>query len=117
MKFRPIPLPELALPDEPFALVAVKSQISNLQLSGQYVVKLSSIGNPDRGQFMSPSEPITFVGDSLQSIVDACDDYIDFWDLGGGNWTNPTITLDGKPVATISYNLRLWAMDGKEIIP
>jgi hypothetical protein len=36
--------------------------------------------------------------------------YIAFWDLGGGNWPEPTVFRYRKPVGNFSYNGRFWRM-------
>jgi len=80
-------------------------------------VKLSSCGNPDHGQnptdSLSPTvfcEVATFKGASL-----ICTKYIANWNLGGGNWAGGQIHKDGKQVARVSYNGRIWDMNDEEI--
>jgi|GEM_PF-1008240 len=80
-------------------------------------VKLSSCGNPDHGQnpndSLSPTvscEVATFKGASL-----ICTKYIANWNLGGGNWAGGQVYEDGKQVARISYNGRVWDMNDEEI--
>lgn len=55
----------------------------------------------------------------VDSLVDArrlALDFIRAWDLGGGNWIGGEVASDGKVVARISYNGRIWdAGTGKEI--
>jgi len=80
-------------------------------------VKLSSCGNPDHGQSphdsLSPTvscEVATFKGARL-----ICTKYIANWNLGGGNWAGGQIYEDGKQVARVSYNGRVWDMNDEEI--
>ena len=96
----------------------MKKKSLSLPPTGQYVVKLKSVGNPDFQQYAPISNPEVVVANSLEKIVQACNRYIEFWNLGGGNWDSPIIYWDNKPVANVSYNLRLWdpTDDKKEIL-
>jgi hypothetical protein len=69
---------------------------------------LRSVGNPDLGQYAPVSEPTAVKGKTLRAMVQAAEEYRDEWNLGGGNWIKPEVRLDGKPVAWISYNGRVW---------
>lgn len=74
-----------------------------------YVMILKSVGNPDFDQYAPVSEPKAVRGDTLKAMVQAAEEYIEEWNLGGGNWSETEIrTLDGKTVAWLSYNGRLW---------
>lgn len=79
-------------------------------LTGTFTVNLSSVGNPDYGQYAPLSDPETVVADSLVAIGREVRRYIQEWDLGGGNWPMPVIHHNGKPLCAISYNGRLWAV-------
>ncbi len=88
-----------------------------------YVMLLRSVGNPDYLQYAPVSEPKAVRGKSINAMVKAAREYIEFWDLGGGNWPDTEIrTLDGQSVAFVSYNGRLWdgpssgSLQPKEII-
>lgn len=74
----------------------------------RYVMILRSVGNPDFQQFAPISEPAAIKGDSLIAMVQAAEEYREFWNLGSGNWVRPEVRCEGKPVAWISYNGRLW---------
>lgn len=76
--------------------------------SGPFTIVLESVGNPDFSQYAPVSEPETVACTTLKEIVKAAEAYQTKWDLGGGNWTTPAITKDGRAVAWISYNGRLW---------
>ncbi len=73
-------------------------------------VILDSRGNPDFGENprhnMSPKQ-IVPVG-SFDEASSICMAYIKKHNLGGGNWTGGQVTKDGKEVAYISYNGRVW---------
>jgi hypothetical protein len=85
------------------------------QRTAKYVMVMRSVGNPDFGQYAPLSEPAAIKSDTLAGLVHAAEEYIEFWNLGGGNWVDPEIRENGEPVATISYNGRVWALDGSEI--
>ena len=81
------------------------------------IVILSSCGDPDFGQKpkkeQSPRDAIKVFSISQASKV--CVEYIDKYDLGGGNWTGGQILSNGKQIAAVSYNGRVWDRHGKEI--
>ena len=87
----------------------------------KYSVVLKSCGNPDRRQnpheTLSPTE--VYWANSIEECQDAVLDYIEEWDLGGGNWAGGNVYDDnGEYVGNISYNGRFWDKDhkyGKEI--
>lgn len=80
-----------------------------------YSLKLRSVGNPDYGQYAPISEPRTVIVESLRAAVEECLSYIAEWDLGGGNWTSPTVYCNGKPICKIAYNGSLWSIDGQQV--
>lgn len=77
-----------------------------------YTVTLKSVGNPDRGQ--NPCRSLPGVVDSvvgastLAQASELCSAYISQHQLGAGNWSGGQVSLDGKTVARISYNGRVW---------
>lgn len=73
-----------------------------------YTMRLRSVGNPDFRQYAPISDPKTVTGTTLAEMRAHAQEYIQFWDLGGGNWTNPVVKLDGKVIGHFSYNGRLW---------
>jgi len=83
----------------------------------EMVVKLSSCGNPDyyqdQNEAMSPGRQYGIK--TLKQASEICKFYIIEFDLGGGNWTGGQVLLKGKQIAEVSYNGRVWDMDGKEI--
>ena len=84
---------------------------------GGYVMILRSIGNPDFGQYAPVSDPAAVKGATLAAMRQAAQDYIEFWDLGGGNFVDPEVRdSKGAFVCTISYNGRLWDKSDKEIL-
>lgn len=83
----------------------------------QVTVTLRSAGNPDFGQ--DPEHPVPGVPyltaevDSLTEASDVCRQYIDTYELGGGNWTGGAVYQDGRQIAHISYNGRIWTDPAK----
>lgn len=94
--------------------MARKKTIATLKMEltapsgGMYVMILRSVGNPDFGQYAPISEPEAVKSATLAGMRRAAEAYIAKWDLGGGNFVDPEIRKDGKFVARISYNGRLW---------
>lgn len=83
----------------------------------RYSMRLRSAGNPDFGQHAPVSEPETVEGDTLREMRAHCERYISEWNLGGGNWTNPVVTENGKKVGHFSYNGRLWSTEKSAVNP
>lgn len=80
----------------------------------KFSVRMRSVGNPDFGQYAPISNVVIFHGKSVKACANACREYIRFWNLGGGNWPEAWIKQDGKKVARVSYNGRIWKPDGTE---
>ena len=85
----------------------------------KFLVKLSGHGNIDYGQ--NPYEEVcagmvAYCHD-LNECSRACREFINENDLGGGQWTGGDIYRadDQVVVARVSYNGRVWALDGSEI--
>jgi hypothetical protein len=55
----------------------------------------------------------------VESFEDAsaiCKDYIERYHLGGGNWAGGKITDDdGKEIARVSFNRKVWSLEDKLI--
>lgn len=77
-----------------------------------YTVVLSSCGNPDFNQ--NPYEPVYGVPKRIlkTASIEECQqivrNYIDFYNLGSGNWDGGDVFKDGKLIGYISYNGRYW---------
>lgn len=89
-----------------------------------FEVFLANCGNIDRGQ--DPDRPLyaTKSGywkpvDSLENASRACRDYIESYDLGGGNWIGGAVRDAGtkEEVAKISYNGRIWPVEDESSAP
>ena len=83
-----------------------------------YSVRLSHASNPDvMGGYWSYQRPPKKKVDvqTLEEASKLCREYLDNNELGSGNWTGGQVFKDKKQVALISYNGRVWAMDGSEI--
>jgi hypothetical protein len=77
-------------------------------MSTIYTMRLKSVGNPDFGQYSPVSDPKAVEGSTLAEMREAAQAYIDEWNLGGGNWTNPVVKQGSKVIGHFSYNLRFW---------
>jgi hypothetical protein len=80
-------------------------------------VELKHAPNPDiSGGYWDDANPTANCTSlPIEKIEDAtavCRAYINATGLGGGNWTGGTVSVDGIPVARVSYNGRIWNMDG-----
>jgi len=82
-------------------------------------VTLTSAGNPDHNQ--NPNQPLygceknkSVEVASFVEARNACVKFIDDNDLGGGNWSGgEIINNEGKIIAHVSYNGRVW--EGKSM--
>mgnify|MGYP003577335475 CR=1 FL=1 len=89
-----------------------------------FTMRLSSCGNPDWDQYAPISEPKVVTGSTLAEMRKACEDYIEEWNLGGGNWKDPVVKQGSKVIGHFSSNLRFWEgrpsrdfrVDKKEIL-
>ena len=82
-------------------------------------VKLSSCGNsdfPEQRNIESLSPKKTVNVHDLKQASKVCRDYIEEYDLGGGNWIGGQVFDGEKQIARISYNGRIWDLDDKEIL-
>lgn len=75
-----------------------------------YTVELKSCGNPDHYEnpykSVSPSE--IYKAETIEECRKAVEDYIDKYDLGGGNWNGGNVYRNEEYVGHISYNGRFW---------
>jgi len=81
-------------------------------------VKLSATGNPDFGQFGSIGVKtcrVSIYTFKAASII--CRQFLQSENLGSGNWTGGQIyDASGREIAHVSFNGRVWANDGSEIM-
>jgi len=83
-------------------------------------VKLASVGNPDFQQ--DPNQPLfealpskTELITSFKDARAVCLNFIHNGNLGGGNWSGGQIyNENGKLIAYVSYNGRVWETDNKK---
>lgn len=84
----------------------------------KYSVILSAHGNPDH--YESPLEQVAPNCIAHCESIEECQakvrEYIDKYDLGGGNWTGGDVYQNGEVVGCISYNSRFWPL-GSEYCP
>lgn len=86
------------------------------------IVTLKHAKNPDiaGGYWQEPVDPPKAQKVEVASLAEAsqaCRAYIERNGLGGGNWTGGNVTDNGKTIARVSYNGRVWAPDGTELAP
>lgn len=53
---------------------------------------------------------------TLRMASEVCRAWIDANKLGGGNWTGGQVFNGKKQIARISYNGRVWDMNGQEVV-
>lgn len=80
-----------------------------------WTVHLTTVGNPDFGQFSPITDPEDMSAESLPELRDQIKEWQNYWSVGGGNWTEPMIRKNGKPVGYMSYNCRLWKLESREM--
>ena len=83
----------------------------------KYKVALTAHGNIDHGAnpYAMVAPPQIVFADTIEELQQAVEDYIEEYDLGGGNWTGGQVseTATGKKVGYISYNCRYWEETAK----
>lgn len=107
------PRPPVALADEVETIPLDPVTNEELERHGGFTMRLSSVGNPDHGQYAPVSNPVTVKGLTLKEMRKKADAYQRKWELGGGNWPNPEVKIGKRIVGHFSYNLRFWEGDGK----
>jgi hypothetical protein len=88
-------------------------------LVGPFLIRCEGNGNPDHGQYAPVANVQVLEVKTLAEIPAIVREYVDFWNLGGGNWTGRAGEIrarkGGKVVARVSYNGRLWTPKGAAI--
>jgi len=79
-----------------------------------FTIRLCSTGNPDHGQYAPVSNPEVASAETLEALKAKVEAYIEEWDLGGGNWTEPPVKENGKTIGYFSYNLRFWTVEERK---
>jgi hypothetical protein len=74
----------------------------------KYMMYLTSVGNPDRQQYAPVSTQKKVTGKTLREMQEKARAYQQFWNLGGGNWTNPVVWEGDKVVGFFNYSLTLF---------
>jgi len=70
---------------------------------------LRSEGNPDFQQYAPVSNrEKNITAPTLKRLRAIVKEYINTWNLGGGNFIDPNVFKDNKLVGHFSYNLRFW---------
>jgi hypothetical protein len=79
----------------------------------KYSMKTEVCGNPDYGQ--DPKKPpygvrvITLKSHSYEDLIAQVKEWQSENDIGGGNWMNPSVSIDGEVIGYMSYNGKVWA--------
>lgn len=83
-----------------------------------YTVYLSHTANPDiAGGYWSEKRPsrMEVNVETIDQASKLCCEFIATNDLGSGNWTGGQVFVGHDQVAHISYNGRVWAMEGGSV--
>jgi len=78
-------------------------------------VHLTTVGNPDYQQYAPITNPETCTAPTLAVLRDRIRDWQADWQVGGGNWTEPTVYRDDTAIGYLSYNLRLWDLAARDV--
>ena len=82
------------------------------KVTNSLCVVLEGCGNPDFRQYAPIAPTLIKSVETLQEASKVCQDYINEYDLGSGNWCNGKVYHPIKGViASISYNGRIWKGD------
>ena len=79
----------------------------------KFMMKTEVCGNPDFGQ--DPDRPPygvmnrEFTTNDFEILLLRVRKWQYENDIGGGNWMNPAVYVDGKEVGYMSYNGKVWA--------
>ena len=77
--------------------------------------QMRTVGNPDYNQYSAITEPEDFVATSLKQLRDKVERWKNLCAVGSGNWQNPIVYVNGIAVAQMSYNMRLWQLNSKDM--
>ena len=78
-------------------------------------VHMLTRGNPDFNQYAPITDPETMMAESLDELRDSLVEWQNYHMVGGGNWTEPTVYHKNKPVGFLSYNLKLWKLEMRDV--
>jgi len=82
------------------------------KINNSLCVVLSNVGNPDFKQYAPIAPNFIMPARTLKEASELCLEYINEWDLGGGNWSGGDVYHPVKGhIASISYNGRVWKGD------
>jgi hypothetical protein len=69
---------------------------------------LSSAPNPDLNQTESPAPTVMYPVHNLEEASALCRQYIETYQLGGGNWTGGQVYQAGQETHHVSFNGKVW---------
>jgi hypothetical protein len=82
-------------------------------MSEEKILILNAVPNPDRGQSRPLAPGSVRIVSTWAEASRAARVYIEKYNLGAGNWPDIEIaTMAGEPVARVSYNGRVWDLNG-----
>ena len=82
-------------------------------MSEEKILILNAVPNPDRNQIRPLAPGAAKVVTSWAEASRTARAYIEKYNLGAGNWPGAEIaTFGGEPIARISYNGRVWDLQG-----
>jgi hypothetical protein len=76
-------------------------------------VKLSSAPNPDLNQTEAPAPTVMYPVHNLEEASALCRQYIETYQLGGGNWTGGQVYQNDVETHHVSYNGRVWVTENE----
>lgn len=84
-----------------------------------FEVTLEAVGNPDyegydyRGR-MFHVKPSKAICSSIEECQKKVEEFIDEYNLGGGNWSGGEVFKNNEFIGYISYNTRFWDKDSED---
>ena len=78
-----------------------------------YSITIETVGNPDRQQFVSITDPCTITADSFEELRQKVRDYQMNEHIGSGNWTDPYLWHNDTVLGCMSFNGRVWPSDSR----
>ena len=75
-------------------------------------IRLETEGNPDFQQYAPITDPIELGANTWADLCKQIEEWKSYWQVGGGNWTGPILYKSGEKFGQVSYNLRVWELDG-----
>ena len=81
----------------------------------KWTTVLITSGNPDFQQYAPITDPEIIEVDSYDQLINRIQEWKNFWQVGGGNWMEPTVLRDEQPLGFLTYNNKLMRYEIKAI--